>query len=118
MSADAGENWNTALLDPADGNGRKLFVLSDDRLMVVVYDDMQAIGLHVSSTPSDWSQLEESGDSDAFLGGIRSIVDVYQHGLVVNYVLSGAVEPMVSFSTDLTDWWTIPGLDFCVNIEC
>ena len=101
VSADAGETWNTALLDPADGNGRKLFVLSDDRLMVVRTVDFQAIGLRVSSTPSDWSQLEESGDSDEFLGGIRSAVDAYQHGLVVNYVLSGDVEPMVLFSTDL-----------------
>jgi hypothetical protein len=44
------------------------------------------------------------------------VVDVYQHGLVVHY--AGELEPPVSFSTDLTDWWTIPGLDFCVGMEC
>jgi hypothetical protein len=115
-SADAGENWDEVLLDRADGNGRELFVLSDGRLMLVQSVDVVAIGLRVSSAPSDWSRLEESGDFDGFLGGVRSSVDAYQHGLVVNYVLSGEVEPMVSFSTDLTDWWTIPGL--CVHINC
>ena len=39
VSADTGENWNTVLLDPAEGNGRKLFVLSDDRLMLVQTSD-------------------------------------------------------------------------------
>ena len=88
VSADAGENWNTALLDPAGGNGRKLFVLSDDRLMLVQSVDFYAVSLLVSSTPSDWSQLEERRFRESF-AGINSMVDAYQHGLVVNYVLSG-----------------------------
>ena len=60
VSADSGENWNSVLLDPDEGNGRKLFVLSDDRLMLVrTWDFMGTGSLLVSSTPSDWSQLEE-----------------------------------------------------------
>ena len=35
VSTDAGENWNTIALDPIYGNGRGLFVLSDDRLLLV-----------------------------------------------------------------------------------
>ena len=87
VSADAGENWNTVLLDPADGNGRRLFVLSDDRLMLVqTCDFMGTVSLLVSSTPSDWSQLEEDVHSES-LAGTNSMVDAYQHGLVVSYVL-------------------------------
>ena len=88
VSADAGENWNTVLLDPAEGNGRKLFVLSDDRLMLVQSVDFDAVSMLVSSTPSDWSQLEEHDDSDVHRLGSDSMVDAYQHGLVVNYVRS------------------------------
>lgn len=45
VSADAGETWSTVVLDPADGNGRRLYVLADDRLMVVLSNDFQATGL-------------------------------------------------------------------------
>jgi hypothetical protein len=78
--------------------------------------------LLVSSTSSDWSQLEEHDHSEFVVASmdaeLRSMVDAYQHGLVVTYVRSGDVEPMVAFSTDLTDWWTIPGLDLCANRPC
>ena len=116
VSADSGENWNSVLLDPDEGNGRKLFVLSDDRLMLVqTWDFMGTGSLLVSSTPSDWSQLEEDVHSES-LAGTNTMVDAYQHGLVVEYSQSADVdfEPL-EFSTDLTDWWTIPGLDFCAN---
>ena len=87
VSADAGENWNSVLLD-SDGNGRKLFVLSDDRLMLVRTWDLMGTGsLLVSSTPSDWSQLEEDVRSES-LAGTNSMVDAYQHGLVVIYARS------------------------------
>ena len=46
------------------------------------------------------------------------MVDAYQHGLVVNYARSVDVASPLEFSTDLTDWWTIPGLDFCANLPC
>ena len=49
VSADGGENWNTARLDAAGGNGRNLLVLSDDRLLLVESSDMQAIGLRVAA---------------------------------------------------------------------
>ena len=119
MSADAGETWNTVVLDPADGNGRKLYVLSDDRLMVVLSNDNHTIGILVSSSASDWSQLEvfdHSGFDSGFLAQTDSAVLVYQKGVVVHYdrVLCDdeGLRPPVQFSTDLTDWWTIPGLEF------
>jgi hypothetical protein len=120
VSADGGENWNTARLDAADVNGRQLYVLSDDRLMVVLFSDLQAIGVLVSSSASNWSHLEVS-DHSAVLAGSRSIVGGFQQGVVMSYVLSveppgsASIEglPPVSFSIDLTDWWTIPGLELC-----
>jgi hypothetical protein len=119
VSADAGETWNTVGLDPADGNGRKLYVLSDGRLMVVLSVDNYARGVLVSTSASDWSHLEGSdysGFQSGFLAASDSTVDVDQHGLVVHYdrdLCDGeGLVPSVSFSTDLTDWWTIPGLDF------
>ena len=119
VSADAGESWNTVLLDPADGNGRKLYVLSDGRLIAELSLDNNTIGILVSSSASDWSQLEvsdHSGFDSGFLAQTYSGVDVYQPGLVVHYDRylcdGGGLQPPVSFSTDLTDWWTIPGLEF------
>jgi hypothetical protein len=115
VSADAGETWNTVLLDPAKGNGRTLFVLADNRLMLVDALDFEAVSMFVSSTPSDWSQLEEEFPP---MAGTYSTVGAFQHGLVVNYSWSEDVAPPLEFSTDLTDWWTIPGLDFCAIGQC
>jgi hypothetical protein len=119
VSADAGESWNTVELDPADGNGRRLYVLSDGRLMVVLSMDYKAVRVLVSSSPSDWSQLEVSdhdGFESGFLAQTDSAVDVYQQVLVVHYdryLCDGqGLQPPVTFSTDLTDWWAIPGLEF------
>jgi len=105
------------VLDPADANGRRLYVLSDDRLMVVLSLDKKTIGILVSSSASDWSQLEvsdHSGFESDFLAQTHSRVDVYQQGLVVHYDrdLCDGHQPPVQFSTDLTDWWTVPGLEF------
>jgi hypothetical protein len=107
VSADAGANWNTVSLNPAGENGRGLFVLSDDRLMVVMSGDGDAERLLVSSSASDWSQLEESDYSEV-LGAGRTTFDVYQQGLVMGPGLN--LEPSPWFSSDLIDWWTIPGL--------
>jgi hypothetical protein len=119
VSANAGGSWDAVVLDPADGNGRRLYVLSDDRLMVRLSVDYYAIGVVVSSSPSDWSQLEvsdHSGFQSGFLAESRSGVDVYRQGLVVHYDRDGCDDsglvPPVQFSNDLTDWWTIPGLEF------
>ena len=60
VSDDAGANWNTVPLDPADGNGRGLFVLADGRLMVAMYEDLPTKNLLVSSSASDWSRLVEA----------------------------------------------------------
>jgi hypothetical protein len=113
VSTDAGKNWNTVPLDPEDGNGRRLFVLSDHRLMVVMSQDAEASVVRVSSSALDWSQLEESGGVfSELLSAFRTTVDVYQSGMVVHHNL-GSIAPMsppVEFSTDLNDWWTIPEL--------
>lgn len=55
------------------------------------------------------TQIEVSDHSD-FVVESHYDVDVYQHGLVVAY--DCGVEPPVQFSTDLTDWWPIPGVEF------
>jgi hypothetical protein len=118
VTADAGENWTTAVLDPAEGNGRKLFVLSDNRLMLIQTIDLYALSMLVSSTPSDWSQLDEDPPNVGAWDGTSSIIDAYQHGLVLNYSMSLESTTPVGFSTDLHNWWTIPGLDFCTILPC
>jgi hypothetical protein len=117
VSNDAAETWSTVLLDPHDGNGRKLYVLSDDRLMVVLTMEAYAVGVLFSGSPDDWSQLEVPDDDSrfqpAFLAVAGGVIDVYQHGLVVHYDRDRCddegVFPPENFSTDPTsndfsDW--------------
>jgi hypothetical protein len=124
VSADAGETWHTVVLDPADGNGRRLYVLADGRLMVVLSFDVFTIGVLVSSSPSDWSQLDASafGFDPGVLAQVHSSVDVSQQGLVVHHERDSCDNAQLGmplrFSTDLTDWWMIPGLEYEPLTRC
>ena len=110
MSDDAGENWNTVPLDPADGNGRGLSVLSDGRLMVTMYLDLPATRLLVSSSAVG---LVATGSGpelfSEILASVRSRVEVYQDGTVLHYELGATdgsdahLDFPVKFSTDLND---------------
>ena len=71
--------------------------------MVVLGLDWAAKRVLVSNSASDWSRLETS----TYTPGTGD-VDVNQHGIVMNY--STDMDPPAMFSTDLSDWWTIPGL--------
>jgi hypothetical protein len=119
VSADAGENWNTIALDPIYGDGRGLFVLSDDRLLLVSSRELgEASGrpgqvvaktLRVSRSAADWSQLERSISS---LSDAMSVADtavvVNQQRVVVLYDARGPTLSPTLFSTDLNETWTIP----------
>ena len=103
VSADAGDNWTTVPIASAGLNGTEIFVLADQRLIVVLGLDYYSERVLVSNSASDWSRLEDSGYEPAE----HSHVDVNQQGILVNY--GRGLNPAI-FTTDLTDWWTIPGL--------
>ena len=103
VSADAGDNWTTVPIASAGLNGTEIFVLADDRLIVVLGMDFYSETVLVSNSASDWSRLEDSGYEPAE----HSHVDVNEQGILVNY--GRGLNPAV-FTTDLTNWWTIPGL--------
>ena len=91
----------------------RLYALADGRLMVVlshVNNVANAVGVLVSNSPSDWSQLEASafGFDPEVLPLLHSSVDVTQHGLVVHHERDSCDNAQLAmplrFSTDLTDW--------------
>ena len=102
-SADAGETWDVV---PVDGwNGRLLFVM-DERLVFAVSSDSYLTNVFVSN-PSDWSRLEEIEDLP-YSGLTRT---QYSTSTNVESPRSTAFETDESiFSTDLSDWWSIPSL--------
>ena len=81
VSADAGDNWTTVPIASAALNGTELFVLADQRLIVVLALDYYSETVLVSNSASDWSRLEDSGYEPAE----HSHVDVNQQGILVNY---------------------------------
>ena len=103
VSADAGDNWTTVPIASAALNGTEIFVLADQRLIIVLALDHYSERVLVSNSASDWSRLEDSGYEPAE----HSHVDVNQQGILVNY---GTGLDEAIFTTDLNDWWTIPGL--------
>jgi hypothetical protein len=112
VSADAGDNWTTVPLEDPTGhngstgiNGAELFVLADHRLVVAVASDYYTQQVLVSSSASDWSQLEDS----SYEPPDWSHVDVNQQGILANY---GRSLELATLTTDLTNWWTIPGLTY------
>jgi hypothetical protein len=123
VTSDAGEHWSTFALDPAYGNGRGLFVLSDDRLLLVSSRELgEGAGssrrgtivtetLRVSSSAADWSQLKRStGTISQVVAVSDSAVEVNQQRIVVVYDTRGPTLSPTLFSTDLNDSWTISGL--------
>jgi hypothetical protein len=121
VSGDAGENWDTVALSPIYGSGRGLYVLSDDRLLLVSSRELGAGSgkvsegwivsktLRVSSSASDWSRLERSiGGSSDFVYAGAFAVDVNQQLVVVAHGLGGPVPEPMLFSTDLRDLWGMP----------
>ena len=80
--------------------------------MVAASLDLPSTSLLISSSASDWSQLEEPDYSEV-VAAVRSRVEVYQDGTVLHYELGGSemhMDAPVKFSTDLSAWWTVPGL--------
>ena len=95
VSADAGDNWTTVPIASAGLNGTEIFVLADQRLIVVLALDHYSERVLVSNSASDWSQLEEA----TYEPPARSHVDVNHDGILVNY---GASLDPATFTTDLT----------------
>ena len=102
VSADAGDTWTTVPITSAGLNGTELFVLADHRLIITMGIDAYTRRVLVSSSASDWSRSEDSG----YAPNEHSHVDVDQQGTLVNY--GPNIDPTI-FTTDLTNWWTIPG---------
>jgi hypothetical protein len=109
VSADAGETWDVVPVDTG-GNGQLLFVM-DERLVFAVGDDFAFGDLFVSNSDSDWSRLqrvEDPPDSAYPATGINfnKGFSVGQRGVASLY--RSDEQPI--FSTDLSDWWSIPSL--------
>jgi photosystem II stability/assembly factor-like uncharacterized protein len=104
VTSDAGTDWRSVPLDQGKSeNATEVFALPDGRLVVATGVDPYVQRLFVSTSASDWTQLDES----PYEPDRRSHFDVNQQGLAVNYG-SGNTTPE-KFSTDLITWWTIPG---------
>ena len=116
VSADAGVSWSTlTVANPSRHNGAFLYVLANKRLLLVQSDDPYAAQLLVSSV--DWTKLEVV---DAGTETIRNkYVSVNRDGTVYLYYpveiyddnlggIADAPPVRLHFSTDLTNWWTIP----------
>ena len=119
VSADAGATWNTFALDPAYGSGRGLFVLSDDRLLLVSSSVLgEPTGrpgttvtetLRVSTSAADWSHLNRStGGISKVVSVADTAVEVNEQRVVVVYDVLGPTLTPTLFSTDLEDSWTLP----------
>ena len=109
VSADAGETWDVVPVD-AGGNGQMLFVM-DERLVFAVGDDLAFGVLFVSNADSDWSRLEtvEDPPSSAYPSTSTEFNSGFNVGqLGVASLYRSDVQPI--FSTDLSDWWSIPSL--------
>jgi len=110
ISGDSGLNWSTvAVANPTRNNGSHLYVLADQRLLLVRSDDLSTSKLLVS-TGADWTTLEADLQAIRATGG--RWVDVNRDGIVSVYV--PAVGDPISqrqFSSDLTTWRTGPVLD-------
>lgn len=129
VSDDAGLTWSVVTVaNPSGGNGVRLYVLADKRLMLVRSLDVHPYEILVS-TAGDWTTLERDVAATAAAEGTSSIpvpnyVSVNPDGTVLmlerdedytGVVLQGGetyVTPFhYHFSTDMRNWRTVPILD-------
>jgi hypothetical protein len=112
ISSDAGLSWSTVTL-PSMINGAHLYVLADERLLLVRSMDCCAKQLHVSNG-SDWTTLEQHPQATQATGS--NYVDVNSDGLVSTYIPDSGegFSPSADqhqVSSDLATWRTIAVLD-------
>ena len=106
VSGDAGLSWSIVPLTNPEQNGSHLYVLDDERLLLVRSNDAYATHLFVSAG-TDWTRMDE--DLQATAATRNHAFSVTRTGTV--YVLetdSNTGHPSGTVvSTDLTNWWTI-----------
>lgn len=107
VSSDAGKTWSTAASSPSSGNGAHLYVLADQRLVMVWSTDPYPSQLLASTGPT-WLELEDVSTPEA-TG--HKYFSVNQAGVFSVYSLTGEHEYRIDFSTDLANWWTVASLD-------
>jgi hypothetical protein len=129
LSDDAGRSWTTPTSSDPGGNGAHLYVLADGRLVLLWSTDAMPVQVLVS-TGSDWAALEkvdapwdedslDYADFSVNRAGIAFSYSFFNPCEVVGAVCdfpAGTEEEYewditIDFSTDLTNWWTIEGLD-------
>ena len=86
-------------------NGRLLFVM-DERLVFAVSSESYLTNVFVSND-SDWSRLEEIENLPYPGPDENAVLDFDQRGVASLY--SFQTDESI-FSTDLSDWWSIPSL--------
>jgi hypothetical protein len=107
VSSDAGKSWSTATpFDPA-GNGAHLYVLADQRLVLVWSTDPYPSQLLASAGP-DWLRLEDVSTPQS-IG--HKYFGMNGAGILSVYSLKGEHGYEINFSPDLRNWWTIASLD-------
>jgi hypothetical protein len=130
LSDDAGRSWTSQLPAEPVGNGAHLYVLADERLVLMWSVDNSPRQLLVS-TGSDWAALEKVDAPVAWDDEAETTdFSVNRAGIAFNYSIINPCEVVgatcpgeakteldvkrpvtIEFSTDLTNWRTIVGLD-------
>ena len=108
ISSDSGLNWSTVTVaNPSRNNGSHLYVLTDQRLLLVRSDDTMTRKLLVSAG-ADWTTLEADLQATEATRGVW--VDVNRDGIASKYVMRPydiEFPGQHQFSSDLTNWQTI-----------
>jgi hypothetical protein len=120
ISADAGSSWSTVTVANPGINGSHVYVLADQRLLLVQSNDPYTVQL-VVSTGSDWTKLEPDAQASEVSAG--TWLSVNRAGIVARYYpnsifgdgsiggMPDAPSMRYQFSDDLTSWQTIAVLD-------
>ena len=104
VSADAGESWDVV---PVDAGNQRLLSVIDERLVLAGSNDDYYGVLFASNSASDWSRLELLEVAPDSASGNRAEFNVGQRGVASLYNFQNHQS---TFSTDLSDWWSIPSL--------
>ena len=128
VSDNAGRSWTTATPSEPGGNGAHLYVLADGRLILMWSLDAYPVQL-LASAGADWAELEKVDAphvTEDSTGESQTDFSVNRAGIAFSYSFridfceapkhcpaetEDELDLTIDFSTDMTNWWTIEGLD-------